>query len=107
MENNDGIPEDLESEETMDFVPVYGRPSRTIKPPIWHSDYVIAPKQNPTGHSVYPIFNHISYNHMSPSYGPYVRCLLAVVKPKNFEEVSHDRLWIEAMQKEIDTENYT
>ncbi|XP_060183222.1 uncharacterized protein LOC132613193 [Lycium barbarum] len=105
VEEEESIASILQQHEEVDAqMPIleeeHGRPARTVKPPIWHRDYVVTSQHN--SHCAYPISDHISYSHLSIAYQTYLKCFSSTVKPRNFHEASKEKVWIEAMQKEIE-----
>ncbi|XP_019255174.1 PREDICTED: uncharacterized protein LOC109233765 [Nicotiana attenuata] len=78
----------------------HGRPSRTIRPPIWLGDYITAGKSK--AHCCYPISKHVNYTHLHPNYQAYLGSFSVSTEPKSSKEASQDHNWILAMQQEID-----
>ncbi|XP_031265563.1 uncharacterized protein LOC116123984 [Pistacia vera] len=78
--------------------------NRLTRPPIWTSDFVCLSISPSTSNSAtcipYPIFNFVSYSHISPSYQAFLSHL-NLVEPSSFNKASQDPNWVVAMQKEI------
>ncbi|XP_059315208.1 retrovirus-related Pol polyprotein from transposon RE1 isoform X2 [Lycium ferocissimum] len=72
--------------------------SRQIKPSLWMHDYVMTSTSNSC---LYPISNHVSYQHLSPAYQHALSAYSTFIEPTSFKAASQDPMWVAAMQQEI------
>lgn len=78
--------------------------SRTVRPPIWHTDYVTTSK---TPHS---ISNFLNYTSIHPHYYAYLSTFSSFPsEPSSFDKAAQHSGWIQAMNLEIQalTDNHT
>ncbi|KAL3367917.1 hypothetical protein AABB24_009002 [Solanum stoloniferum] len=72
------------------------RSSRSIKPPIWHTDYITS---SMTPH---PISTSLSYSNLTFSYRSYLSTLSSsMTEPSFFAQAANDSGWIFSMDQEI------
>ena len=78
------------------------RPNRSIKPPIWHKDYLVSKSTKQSLKDVpYSITNYAAYSKISPSYMSFLTALSSIKEPATFKEASGCPEWIKAMQDEV------
>lgn len=83
-----------------DPIPSFGdirHSTRPKKHPSWMNDFVV----NATASTLYPLSQHLSYAHLSPSYQSYIKALSCIAEPQSYHEACKDPNWIKAMQEEI------
>lgn len=84
-----------------DSPPVIARKStRRVKPPIWHTDYVM-PQKKAVGSCLYSISNVLDYESISPSYKSFVIRFSQEREPSHYHDAVKDVRWVEAMKNEI------
>lgn len=65
---------------------------------MWLQDFVTRPKHNAC---IYPLANHITYSHLSPSCQQALQAYSALVEPTSYKEAATDPAWVKVMQLEI------
>lgn len=71
---------------------------REPHPPKWLKDFV---SLNINKDVKYPIYEYISYYHLSHSYQAFIVATSALVEPTTYAEANKDPRWVKAMQVEI------
>ncbi|KAH0694700.1 hypothetical protein KY290_023696 [Solanum tuberosum] len=101
---HDIILHETDSTSSSDPPPMYSsslpmrRSFRTTRPPIWMHDFHIT---QPKYGSLYPMSNHVCYDHLSSSYGTTLSSHSSISEPTSFAKASSHHQWVEAMKSEI------
>lgn len=78
------------------------RPNRSVKPPIWHKDYLMSTTSKQAHNTcLYPISDYVDYSNLNGSYKVFLTSLSNVDEPHTFKEASTSPHWVHAMQEEI------
>ncbi|XP_019260972.1 PREDICTED: uncharacterized protein LOC109238930 [Nicotiana attenuata] len=77
------------------------RSGRTIKPPIWLTDYAHPPFPSTSNCFQYPIHHCVSYSHLNPQYQSFLASFSTNTEPSTLTQASKDDRWVQAMKLEI------
>uniref|UniRef100_A0A3Q7EGE7 Reverse transcriptase Ty1/copia-type domain-containing protein n=1 Tax=Solanum lycopersicum TaxID=4081 RepID=A0A3Q7EGE7_SOLLC len=69
------------------------RPNRSVKPPIWHKDYLMSTTSKQAHNTcLYPISDYVDYSNLNGSYKVFLTSLSNVDEPHTFKEASTNDL---------------
>ena len=75
--------------------------TRTSRPPLWQKDFVTTFKSKSRSNCLYSLENNIDYINLSSSYQCYIANLSVDTEPKFYHQASKVKIWVEAMEEEI------
>ena len=79
-------------------VPTIRKSARSVKPPIWHKDYITT---SGTNRCLYSITSVLDYSGLSNKYQSFISKFSVEKEPATYEEAIQDVRWVDAMQSEI------
>ncbi|XP_049346451.1 uncharacterized protein LOC125811005 [Solanum verrucosum] len=78
------------------------RPNRSVRPLIWHQDYVVSnPQKQVHSTCLYSIGDYVVYSKLSCSYKSFLTGLSNSSEPTTFKESSSSKKWVAATKDEI------
>lgn len=75
------------------------RSSRTHKPPVWLSDYILKDQGN--ANYCYPLSQVIWYDQLSLSFSTALSSYSTIIEPTSYQEAVQDPKWIDAIKVEV------
>ncbi|XP_071723318.1 uncharacterized protein [Rutidosis leptorrhynchoides] len=75
------------------LVPVWVRPAKSVKPPIWMKDYSTI--------CAYPIQDSIQYSKLMTAYQSYIAKIDGIPEPVFYTEAANNSRWVDVMKSEL------